>query len=475
MSNREGHMKRMLITVLVVCGIGVQNAPGQDFKKVIEIVGDLEMSLKKMIEQEQDQRKTDVANLKSEVQELRVTLAGHSGKDSSKSLSASPDLRVKVEALEHRVAEMHNSPDLSGVAEKLSSLLAELRKSIDESKVVQSNAPKASAANQQSVQMSGQAFAYYAYTTTGVEGSNFNRFDLDRVYLTAKSQIFDDAKVQLTTDIYRNSAAGTYYAGLSVRLKLAYVDYAPWKPLSIKFGMIPSIWPGFVDGLWKYRGIAPTITDKNSYFSSADLGASVTYTLPDKLGEVAGFMLNGNGYTAPESNRFKDFGLRAVLLPFQDDPLLKQITLGGYGYKGSNISSASTALQRDRYGLLLGYSYSIAAINAEYSIRKEAPSNPDTVLTGDALSFFGEVKVPIAVFSNTVSVVWRYDILEPNADKGGDVNRFSIVGLTFKPHEKLTIVLDRQWMKAETASIKFNDGTKSDYDGKWFLHTIFNF
>jgi hypothetical protein len=325
------------------------------------------------------------------------------------------------------------------------------------------------------VAVGGQLFAFYSYTTNGIEGKDFNRFDLDRLYLTAKGWVFNEGKLQLTTDLYRNTAAGSYYTGLTMRLKFALFDYAPSSTLSIKLGMIPTVWPGFVDGVWKYRGIQPTVTDRNGYFASADLGLSVSYALPDKFGEVSGFILNGGGYTAPETNRFKDAALRVSLYPFPHDSFLKSLILAGYYYKGANASASSNALQRDRFGSLVGYSYSYASIGVEYSVRKDAPTNPDTVVSGNALSMFGEVKAPFEEWKDTFAFVWRYDVVEPNTHKGGDMTRFAIVGLAFKPHEKLTFVLDRQWVNAETASLIRNDGTKTDYDCRWFIHTIVNF
>ena len=217
------------------------------------------------------------------------------------------------------------------------------------------------------------------------------------------------------------------------------------------------------------------MTDRNGYYPTADIGVSLAYALPGKMGELAGFILNGSGYASPETNRFKDFGLRASFSPFQNDPLLKQLVLAGYLYKGSNLSTKSLALQRDRFGALAAYGYSLATLGVEYSVRRDALSNPDTVTGGNALSLFGEIKAPFEDLKSALSLVWRYDVVEPNDDKGGDMSRFAITGIAYKPNEKLTFVLNRQWTLAETASLKSNDGTKTDRDSRWFIHTIINF
>jgi hypothetical protein len=323
--------------------------------------------------------------------------------------------------------------------------------------------------------LSGQAFGFFGYTSDGIEGKDANRFDFDRVYFTAKTNLFEGGKFQFTTDMYRNAAAGTYYAGLSIRIKFAYLDYAPAQDVSIKIGMIPTHWPGYVDGFWKYRGVQTTISDRNGYFSTSDLGISGTYTFPGKLGEISGFVFNGSGYTAPESNRFKDLAVRATLTPFATDPVLKGFVLVGYAYKGTNQSAASAALKRDRIGGLAGMSYSIASVYCEYNARTDAATNPDTVVMGNAISFFGEIKAPFEDLKNTWAFLWRHDVAEPNTSKGGDMNRYSLFGISYKPNEKVTLVLDHSFVKAETASLKRNDGSKTDSDKRWFVHMILTF
>lgn len=453
--------------------IAFDQTQAQDFKKVVDIIVGMEAALKKELAQEQNQRKTDIESLKAEVQALRALLAG--GQAPPAAGSSMAPLAARMDSLEQRLALIQPAQDMSAIQEKLLSLVTEFKGSLDQYKTAQQATQKSSVAAQPPVQMSGVFFGLFSYTHSGIEGKDFNRFDFDRVYLTAKSQLFDQGKVQLTTDIYRNSATGSYYAGLSLRLKFAYFDYAPTSAVSIKIGMIPTHWFGLIDQYWKYRGLAASVGDRSGYLSSADLGLSIAYALPGKFGELSGYIFNGTGYAAPETNRFKDVALRLTVSPFPDDPALKQLLLAGHWYKGSNISTATLALPRDRYGMFLSYGYSFATIGVEYNVRKDAPVNPDTLFSGNAFSIFGEVKAPWEEWRNSFSLVWRHDVLEPDVDKGGDMTRFTILGLAYKLHEKVTLVLDRQWTKAETESLKRNDGTKTDYDDRWLLHMIINF
>ena len=67
-------MKTKVVAVLVLLLV-TGNALGQDFKKVIEIVDEMETSLKGMISREQAERKNEIASLRNEVVALRQSLA----------------------------------------------------------------------------------------------------------------------------------------------------------------------------------------------------------------------------------------------------------------------------------------------------------------------------------------------------------------------------------------------------------------
>jgi len=201
----------------------------------------------------------------------------------------------------------------------------------------------------------------------------------------------------------------------------------------VKFGLIPTVWPSFVDGIWKYRGISASVSDLQSYSPTSGVGVSVSYALPGKMGDLSGFVLNGSGYTSAETNRYKDVALRASVYPFVDDPLLKPLLVAGYVYKGSNLSTTSTALPRNRFGGLVSYAYSVVSGAVEYNSRADAPKYADTLVYGTALSFFGEIKAPVNEWRDKCSFLWRYDVVEPNDKKGGDVCRLKIIGFIYKP------------------------------------------
>ncbi len=313
-------------------------------------------------------------------------------------------------------------------------------------------------------------FGNYSYTVQGIEGQDFNKFDIERMYLTFKSQISENWKLQATTDIYRNTDAGTYYKGLAVRLKFGFIDYTPWQSLSIKAGMIPGPWVGTVESFWKYRGVSATASDKFSYLPTADLGASVTYSLPDKYGELAGYVYNGDSFSSPETNQYKDYVLRGLLVPFPTSPELKNLSLGVCVAFGK---SGTAGLTKNRVGGFLGYSYDFVIVGAEYDTKTDGVANAADI-SGNVYSLFTEIKFPIAELQSKLSLIFRYDSSDPNVNKDNDRNKFFIAGFVWKPTEKISFVLDRQVLTSDALTLKTTAGTFVDKDEKWFVHTIVN-
>jgi hypothetical protein len=321
------------------------------------------------------------------------------------------------------------------------------------------------------INFSASFFGYYSYTIQGIDGQDFNKFDLERVYFTAKSEISENWKFQMTTDVYRNTAAGTYYSGLGVRMKFAFADFTPLSSLSIKAGMIPGPWNGLIETFWKYRGVAPTANDKYGYVQTADLGLSITYSLPGKYGELAGYVFNGDSYASPESNKYKDLVLRASLFPFPSTPELKTLTFGGYSYLGK---TGAAGVKKQRYGGMAGYSYGVVILGAEYDFRTDGAVSTSDV-SGKVFSLFTEIKAPLAELQSKLSLLLRYDSCDPNENKDNDRINFFIAGLVWKPNEKISIVLNRQIMTTDSKTMKSAAGAFLDKDEKWLVNTIISF
>jgi phosphate-selective porin len=317
--------------------------------------------------------------------------------------------------------------------------------------------------------VSGQILGSYMYSPSGVEKDK-NSFDLDRSYITLRGTFADTWKAQITTDLVRGTDS---YKGFIVRLKFAYVEYVPTN-FSVKLGMIQTPFVGVEEPAWRYRGIAKTATDMYKYFATADLGASIQYTLPAKFGDVVLYVLNGAGYDNPESEKFKDVAVRATITPLVTDELFKTLAVSGFYYNGNDNSKKFGGLTKNRYGALLSYSYKIASVNAEYLSRSDSTSGNPTVSTnGNVVSIFGEIKSPFEEY-NQFSLVYRYDKVTPNNDVSALSSDYFIFGLSYKPNEKLAFALDYQPTYYATKTLKMTDNTYTDFDQKIYLHMMLN-
>jgi len=317
----------------------------------------------------------------------------------------------------------------------------------------------------------GTIFSYYVYSREGVNGKDYNRFDFDRSYITVKGQLAEGWKVQLTTDMYRGADTNTFYKGLSVRMKFAYVEYAPGD-FSVKLGLIPGQFNSIEEAAWKYRGIASVPSDRYGYLPTADLGASVGYTIPDKYGEVSAFITNGKGYTAPEADKFKDFTVRATVKPMPNDPYLKTLSVAAFASKGYESSKKFGGLKKDRIGGAVSYAYDIASVGLVYVSKTDAPLDPEVTVGGSAISVFGEVKAPWDCVSQ-FSLIARYDAVEPSKAKANDKYNFLIAGLVYKANDKVTFSFDFQGLTGEAfTTLAKSGGGAVHYDGRLYLHTI---
>lgn len=124
-------MVRKLFLIAIMLGLA-HTAVAQDFRKVIDIVGEMEVTLKQMISREEQQRKGEIASLRQEVAELRTVMAQPSAGMTATGIEP---LSLRVEALEQRVSGISTGPELAVLTGQLSTLVAELRKTIDDTRL----------------------------------------------------------------------------------------------------------------------------------------------------------------------------------------------------------------------------------------------------------------------------------------------------------------------------------------------------
>jgi len=349
------------------------------------------------------------------------------------------------------------------------------------------------------VKFKGVIYGFYAYNmnstapasfTDNMEpfeplGENSNEFELGRVYLTAFSQQSPTTAWRITTDVFRGAvdpatitpaktytvpdtgaaglagksqtitvpaAAAPYYNGLDIRLKYAYFDWKPLSSLTFRFGMQQTPWISMVEDCWKYRGVELTASDMHGFTSSSDLGASLTWALPEKYGDLGAYVFNGQGYQKPEFDRFKDVAFRLQVFPMPNSDIFKNFKISGYYYLGTVDASPTDAPNAigkpsNTTGVLAWWNYDIYNIGVEWDTHTTAPSNTfrDSTNTASIISIFAEVRGPGDL--SDWALFGRYDMWNPTNSTVGSVAyptatsnpsttntkaNFLLVGLSYK-------------------------------------------
>src|SRR5690348_3295594 len=232
---------------------------------------------------------------------------------------------------------------------------------------------------------SGLIYSNYQYRTDA-RAKDFNKFDIERVYLTFRMPAGDRASIRITTDVFQqqNTPNDAYYAGWAVRLKYAYLqyNYITGKPTDFtaaaRMGMIHNVIIDHEEQFWP-RWISTTLTDRLGLMSSADAGVGTVLSLPNKFGEIYGLVTNGSGYTSRETDRFKDPQARVTITPLANSgiKLLSTWAISPWYYKGTvasrfvtgganQVGPVGEGLNKTRYGIFTGIRDPRLTLGAHY-------------------------------------------------------------------------------------------------------------
>jgi hypothetical protein len=271
-----------------------------------------------------------------------------------------------------------------------------------------------------SLDFSGILFANFQYRGEAGPSKSFNKFDVERAYLTFRLPAGDRASVRITTDIFQQTTSGndSYYRGWVVRAKYAYLQYnylngVDWKA-NARIGLLHTVFIDHEEQYWP-RWISLVPTERAGYFSSADGGLATTVTLPGKWGEIYATITNGPGYTSRETDRFKDYAARLTVTPWSSgsSKFMRTVALTGWVYKGATASkfvtagpgevgSIGSALDRDRWGVFAGANDPRFTFGVEYASRDEEGE------TG-----LNTIASPRIVTDSTGRLVAGYAVLRP--------------------------------------------------------------
>lgn len=284
-------------------------------------------------------------------------------------------------------------------------------------------------------------------------------FDVKRFYFSATHQFDDIWSVNLTTDFHYDSSSGKS----EIFVKKAFVQ-GDFDPLfKLRAGSADTPWIPYVEGLYGFRYVENTITDRFGLANSADWGLHA-------LGKEGIFdyqlsLVNGAGYSnvSGRSDR-PDFGARVGVHPFKGFTVAGGFYDGKRGQKFGNTTTPTNV--QTRYDVVAGYVRNGLRVGGEYFYEKNPVKTvqPDgtktNAITGakdkaDGYSFWAsyEIMHPVTVFA-------RYDYakLSKDVDPSLKDNYFN-VGAQYAIRKGIVVALVYKYdrLKDDVHELKTNE------------------
>ena len=348
---------------------------------------------------------------------------------------------------------------------------------------------------------------YLNYQYGGAAGARSeNRFDMERAYLNFRASAGSRDSVRVTLDVFqqRDASRDQYYRGWTMRVKYAYLNHdfvgGPTAGTAATTGVSSSdalrIWGriGLLqtvviekeEQFWN-RGLSQAAVEQAGYFNSADAGAALGVSLPNRMGEVYATIVNGAGYQSRETDRFKDFQARLTLTPWaRGNGVLRGLQLSPWFSIGGQASAFATrrgtvapvadARRKDRYGFLTTYRDSRWVAGLQLARRLDVAETADTTrdvvpttrdVTGTLSSAFAFWRPLGPAPSSPWSLLARVDNVKPDDSASGTQRRY-IVGTTWELSTRTSVTFDVQ-------SLSPRNGLSGVPTRTFFLHIISNF
>lgn len=204
--------------------------------------------------------------------------------------------------------------------------------------------------------------------------------DVKRFYLSVGHQFDDIWSANLTTDFNYVSSDGE----TNLFVKKAYVQGKFSKAAVLRVGSSDMPWIPFVEHVYGFRYVEPTLTDRMHFANSADWGIH----LGGKVGgndmvSYEAAVVNGGGYKHPGRSKGVDFAGRVAVMPV--DGL---VLAGGFysGKKGQDLQTMSAYNTASRADFLAGYVTKRFRVGGEYFTAKNW-NNVNTLATDRAKGF----------------------------------------------------------------------------------------
>lgn len=272
-------------------------------------------------------------------------------------------------------------------------------------------------------------------------------FSIKRFYLGVDHKFDDVFSANLTTDV--SSVAGV---GQTLYIKKAYLQAKLDPALVVRLGAADTPWIPFAEGIYGYRHIEQTISDRTRFGTSSDWGVHVLGDFADGMVSYQVSAMDGGGYRNPQFTKTVDLEGR-VSLKLQDFI----VGVGGYtGKLGKKVQGATTYHTANRLNALVAYKTKTFTVGGEYFHAKNW--NRVTSVTGDksdGFAVFGSVN-----FAPKWSAFARYDWVKPSKDLNNALKeRYFNAGIQFTPAKIVDLALVYKHDKAENGTIATGNGT----------------
>ncbi|MFH1390035.1 MAG: hypothetical protein ABIH56_04880 [Candidatus Margulisiibacteriota bacterium] len=295
------------------------------------------------------------------------------------------DARLRLNKIKAEAAEPSTPTAQEPVASEASDELVDLKEETNAALASLKNELVAVKADNKDIKVSSVVFFHWQKYTQNAGSSNYNQFDVSRAYLDFKKKLADEASARVTLDVRRldtTSSTGTdpnkKTQNLFDYLKYAYLEKPVPVPgylqpvpytLTAKIGLQHTAWIDWADKMLNARFIAKTLLDNEGVMSSSDFGLGALGKI-----SVSGFsdveyhatMLNGSGYSKPESDARKDIGLRLNSTVYSDSNI-GSVVVGLFGnLAGVKTDGSMDSHTKKQTVALVGIKNQMVSVGVEY-------------------------------------------------------------------------------------------------------------
>jgi hypothetical protein len=299
-----------------------------------------------------------------------------------------------------------------------------------------------------------------------------NKFAFRRAYFTYENKISADLKFRFRLDADNTgrltATSGTKDDRLVPFVKHIYLDWAGLLPnSSLKIGMTETLAFKTAEDRWGLRSVAKTLVDgykditgADIRASSADLGVNLTGAITREL-RYGAMVMNGEGYSHPELNKYKKFGgfLQVVPIP----------GLNFWGYaeyeKLSDKPEAAKMFKADCYfDMIPGLNVTGEWFKYNSDQKYNKVQQDDGTGTGTMISVNKHFDVSgFSIFStykiipDTLAIFARYDGYQPDSTNSVKNLSLIIAGLDWAPIHSSWKIQPNVWIYNYKDSAKKSD------------------